>query len=148
MTRTYNGFTPEQIDLWSSRQSDGLRKQPERRVKVCVPCRVDSYVDQHLEDYTQPLDGIIGPCIRCHVVAHGRFDHPEVWDRYVGMIRGGWHFPPLQYQQTAKKEMLNSTLGFDAAIHGQSRGRTVLDDIADGLYDRTTGKHPADPASA
>ena len=132
MTRSYNGFTPKQIEQWSSRQYSALAKNPERRVTVCVACGVDSYVEQHLEDYTKPLDGIIGLCIRCHVVTHGRFDHPEVWDEYVAKVQDGWRFPALQHGATARSEMFNGRRGFDAAIAGPSRGRTVLGDIADG----------------
>jgi hypothetical protein len=108
MTRSYNGFTPEQIDLWSSRQYARLGKHPELRVKTCVACGVDSDVIQHLEDYTQPVGWIIGLCIRCHVVTHGRFDHPQVWSRYVEMVCNGWRFPASKHRATAEAEMLNA----------------------------------------
>ena len=134
MTRSYNGFTPDEIGHWSRRHYAGLRKHPERRVNVCEACGIDSHVDQHLEDYTRPVEGIIGLCIRCHVVTHGRFDHPEVWNRYVGMIRDGSRFPAMKHPMTAKAEMLNRPGGCDVGVDGPPRGRTILDDIADGRW--------------
>lgn len=138
MTRAYNGFTPKQIEHWSRRQYKALEKAPERRVKVCqacgIACEVASDVEQHLEDYRQPLDGIIGLCIRCHVVTHGRFDHPQVWDKYLAMVREGSLFPVLHHGATARSEMFNGRRGFDAATPGPERGRTVLDDIGDGRW--------------
>ena len=134
MTRSYNGFSPAEIDQGSKKQYAGLDKHPERRATVCRACGVDSHVIQHLEDYTKPVEGIIGLCIRCHVVTHGRFDHPEVWERYVTKIREGWIFPPSPHQETAKAEMLNRPGGFDHAVEGPARGLTILDDIADGNW--------------
>ncbi len=134
MTRSYNGFTAKQIEQWSCKQYSVLAKHPERRVNVCVACGLDSKVEQHLEDYTKPLDGIIGLCIRCHIVTHGRFHHPDVWNEYLTKVREGWLFPALDHQSTVRAEMFTSRRGFDAAIPGAPRGRTVLDEIGEGRW--------------
>lgn len=114
-----------------------LKKRPDLRPTSCRVC--DKTISKttgivpHLEDYSQPIQGIIGLCHRCHTMIHERFRYPEKFERYRAMIADGWNFttPPKQgHWLLVLRDMCQSDRAFKEAVQDRPpRGATWLDTL-------------------
>lgn len=134
MSRSYNGFSAEERNRVGEIQVALLRRFPEYRQTVCMGCGMGRGVVQHLEDYTEPLKGIIGLCTRCHVMIHERFRYPEQFARYAQAIADGWVFTRGAHWRAVLQDCCWGAGAYRGAVPGPERGPTVLDDIATGKY--------------
>lgn len=137
MGRNYNGFSSAYRYEVGARQEALFRADPSLRVTVCRACGVDRGIVQHLEDYDSPLD-IIGLCHRCHTMVHERFDFPAAWAKYAAAIAHGLRFripSPAGHWMEVRSGMCSSSGAYRTARkRGPTVKRTVLDDIADGVF--------------
>jgi len=134
MARSYNSFSPEFRDAAGREQGRLLRRHPEHRQTACRACTADYQVVQHLEDYREPLRGIVGLCFRCHVIVHERFEHQDTWTRYVTAITQGAAFEPATNWLVVLKDTVRSTAAFDRSVAGPARGATFLDVIGENRW--------------
>jgi hypothetical protein len=84
--KPYNGFSGElrvwvwQLQCWA--YDTGALARP----KACALCGNGSRVVYHSENYADPWTSI-ALCQGCHMSVHGRFRHPEAWDRFQARHR-------------------------------------------------------------
>lgn len=141
--RSYNGFSPAVRRAASAVQAQAFAADPSLRAHTCRACDVTSsthHIDQHLEDYDDPIGGIIGLCRWCHGVTHERYDAPDAAETYRRMIREGWTFPAARDYLVVYRAVRGDTLARHAlgARPGPPRGPGILDEIAAGLFDPRT----------
>lgn len=134
----YNGFTPEDQRRGGQLQTTAYGNGMLVREWTCWGCLVEGQepgdIIAHLEDYTNPIDGAIWLCYRCHTILHARFDHPEAWDRYRAAIRDGHQWPLTRgYQRVMGQHCYGQSLPVGLPVN-PARGETILDQIEDGLY--------------
>ncbi len=138
MGRSYNGWSADERNQIGDTQNALLQRYPHYRQSVCQACGIARGVVQHLEDYSRPLEGIIGLCTRCHVAVHERFRYPRVWKRYTAMIRDGYIFPVASSNWLAvlKEQYPREGDGtvWRKARPGPERGPTILDEIGTGQW--------------
>ena len=136
MRGDYNGFTEEDQTRGGRVQSTAFGNGMLQRVWECEACGAKGSepgeIIAHLEDYTEPIDGAIWLCYRCHTVLHDRFNNPNRWNEYRKQIREGMQYPLTKSRSEALSGHMNPPL-FVLATKGESRSRTILDDIHDGL---------------
>jgi len=136
MSRGYNGWTAEERNRLGDIQYQLLNRNPHYRQQVCRACGQTKGVVQHLEDYSEPLRGIIGLCCRCHVAVHERVRYPKMWERYCRAIREGWMFRRGTNWRDVLRDMCWSVQAFGEAVPGPERGDGILDEIATGKWER------------
>jgi hypothetical protein len=133
--RGYNGWSAAERYRLGELQVAMLKRHPEYRQTVCKGCGGDRGIVQHLEDYEEPLRGIIGLCCRCHVAVHERFKYPDTVRRYVAMLREGYVFPRGKDWKAVLQDMFWSSTAFNRAVVGPDRGSTILDRIIAGEFE-------------
>lgn len=91
-------------------------------------------IEGHREDYSSIApEEVIIICYRCHRVLHMRDRWPEEWDFYRNKIREGWRWPWAKDIGPVAGDMRSKNIA-KAKLLNAPRGRTVLDDIHDGVY--------------
>jgi len=85
--RDYNGFTPRErmavCPVQNRAFAAGFPRPP-----YCLACGETKGIFAHLEDYSMPLEGILGLCRACHFAVHIRFTRPETFARRHAEVRG------------------------------------------------------------
>lgn len=89
----YNGFTGEECNRSYKWMMRTKFPYPTR----CVACgQCEGLFESHAEDYRPPFGTREhGLCLLCHRTLHYRFDRPERWAEYLGMLRDGAIFQPI-----------------------------------------------------
>ena len=88
----------ERIALSKAQEQERRRYGPWFR-RTCLMCQLTfeddgACVIGHLEDYRQPILGVLPVCVECHERVHRRFAQPRLWVDYMLRLRGGWKPPP------------------------------------------------------
>lgn len=87
----YNGWSWNQRRTVTPIQNAAVRAGKLIRPTVCSicgfsdPANLDGpgYIFMHLEDYGDPIGGVLPACKRCHYALHARFWKPALWLRIV-----------------------------------------------------------------
>lgn len=133
----YNGFTPEDQKRGGQIQTTAYGNGMLVRKWECRSCRVKGKVPgdiiAHLEDYSDPIEGAIWLCYRCHTVLHARFDHPKGWDAYRTHIRMGTQWPLVNsYARVLEMHCKRIPHQLPPLVNPK-RVSTILDEIEEGL---------------
>lgn len=105
----------------------------------CWACLIEGKVPgdiiAHLEDYSNPIDGAIWLCYRCHTVLHARFDKKHGWDSYREQVRNGIQWPLIKsYHRVLEEHYYNDRMWLPKPVN-KPRQSTILDEIDSGaLY--------------
>ena len=104
----YNGWNWNQRRAVTPIQNAAVRSSELIRPTVCSicgfsdPANLDGrgYIFMHLEDYSDPIGGVLPACKRCHYALHARFWKPGLW---LGVVQrnewpGAW-FSSLAMQR-------------------------------------------------
>jgi hypothetical protein len=83
----YNGWNWNQRRAVTPIQNEAMRRGELIRPTVCSICGFTDpsdplgrgYVFAHLENYADPIGGVLPACKRCHHVLHARFTKPDTW---------------------------------------------------------------------
>jgi hypothetical protein len=135
----YNGFTGEERNKGGRIQTWAYKRGFLVRPLNCTACGVYGDVPgeiiAHLEDYSEPITGAIFLCVRCHSMVHLRFSYLSAWNDYRAAVSSGAHWPLARNKWTVVDAHCRDRLPMlgDGRVQGPPKGRTVLDDIHDGL---------------
>lgn len=135
----YNGFTPEDQKRGGQLQTTGYGNGMLVRQWECEACtiigKVPGDIIAHLEDYSDPFDGAIWLCYRCHTMLHARFNNPKDWDSYRNLVAAGYTYPLAKsYHRVLSDHRAPQSLSvYWARRPSPPRERTILDDIHDGV---------------
>lgn len=133
----YNNFTPEDQKRGGQIQTVAFSNGMLVREWTCRACLVEGKVPgdiiAHLEDYTEPIDGAIWLCYRCHTVLHMRFEHQKSWDEYRRQIREGRQYKFTKSRRLVIEDFLGNQLYLPPIVN-PPRESTILDEIEDGLH--------------
>lgn len=136
----YNGFTEEERAKGGAIQTWAYGKGYLVRAERCEACNVKGQepadIVAHLEDYTEPITGSIFLCYRCHKMLHLRFRFPEAWSQYRDKVREGSYWPlATNNPRVVMRDHVTPKLDgmSPEGERGESKNRTVLDDIDDGV---------------
>jgi len=92
---TYNGFTGEYRGQVGRRMERNWKKHPELRPRECAVCfQTEGAIHGHNEDYSTE-DVYLPLCLTCHLMLHGRWNSPALWEDYKLAVRKGFRGPPL-----------------------------------------------------
>lgn len=108
---------------------------PNPKQDACEAClQSEGQLDSHREDYSLcGPEGLVTLCYRCHRVLHMRDNHPVAWDAYRGAIRRGFRWEATRGFGKMLAENINGRILPSKLPINAPRGRTILDDIHDGL---------------
>ena len=80
VSRAYNGFSPSQRAEGGRLQTQAFRRGLAVKPTVCLACgHTGPDVIAHLEDYSRPIEAIMGLCPACHRAVHVRDVNPHVF---------------------------------------------------------------------
>lgn len=132
----YNGFSIEDQSRGGQLQTTGYNNGMLVRQWECVACLVHGNkpgdIIAHLEDYSEPFDGAIWLCYRCHTMLHARFDHHDAWIEYISNIRDGYQWPlAFSYHAVLDNHVRSRSLG-SSVRRNEQRSHTILDRIESG----------------
>lgn len=91
----YRGFSYE-FQLRVGRYQELLfRVGAVSRPTICAACLIfaPGAICSHLEDYNDPVSGLIPMCHTCHMHWHWRGRDPARWNEYRASVRRGLQFP-------------------------------------------------------
>lgn len=132
---SYNGFSGEyRLKIGRFQEAEFAAGRAKRPTK-CLACgQTEGRIIAHLEDYDDPIQGIMGLCNRCHLMVHCRFRAPEMWDGYRAAIRAGIRYRPAyswdEFRVSLKR---GAQVAFD--FHREQKvDRTILDEIEEGRF--------------
>lgn len=131
--KTYNGFDHKarmKALRWLRGEYAAGRRSPPCRCDVCG--QTQGTIQAHSEDYSEPYGDHIGEhalCFRCHMILHCRFNAREAWETYKLHMREGRTFVPANNFRAFCGQTLSAKGRTVAFTQGQTRERTLLDDL-------------------
>ncbi len=128
----YRGFSYD-FQLHVGRYQELLfRTGAVARPTTCAACLVfaPGAICSHLEDYNDPVSGLIPMCHTCHMHWHWRSRDLARWATYVSNVRAGLQFPARPWREWSFAELHRSVVPGAMRPVNEARAVTLLDLLA------------------